>query len=138
MKTLLFMIMAAVCLTITAHAQLGLTLAQCRAKFGKGTDGAGIAIFWDRHGLKMSVDNSEDPVTHVSYTSRHPLPMAQLWNENLPGGEWIIDPNFTPWMDKADPFPAIVHMQRWINNGASVSAEEIFVSPVYNLEIQMH
>jgi hypothetical protein len=138
MKTLLFLIMVAVCLTITAHAQLGLTLAQCEAKFGKAVYNHG-GIYWDRNGFKMSVEDGEvwAGIVSVSYTSRHPLPFKQLWNENSPGGEFVVVPGFTPWVDRTYSSSPTFHIHSWVSKGMGLQfAEETFAGGWYKLVIE--
>jgi hypothetical protein len=99
----------------TAHAQVGLTVAQCEAKSGKAQSNHGVTQ-WNRNGFTMSRQDGEDgePIKHILYVgnSRYPLPIGQILNENFPEK----DPSF------------VFHRRSWVSE---VSGEH------YCLEIEM-
>jgi len=82
----------------TAHAQVGLTVAQCEAKLGKADVNHGTAPHWSRHAFGReftmsvfgdgdSVDgNDGKPIKHIAYISndRYPLPIGKILAENFP------------------------------------------------------
>jgi hypothetical protein len=94
MKTLLFMILAAVCLTMTANAQIGWNLKQCKAHYGEGTSHRGGYNFKINKDLEVFVESndgldSDEVISRVTYSSKHPLNVQELLQENtLPGMFW--------------------------------------------------
>jgi hypothetical protein len=100
MKTIIFMILAAVGLAETAHGQVGLTLSECEDKFGKGQPNHG-GIEWNNVcGLKMSIGEPEndDPITMVFFTGKHisATTVNQILDYNAPDITWMITDRIGP------------------------------------------
>ena len=138
MKIILLSLIAFAGIANAAHAQIGLTLAQCEAKFGKvGYNHGGC--YWNRNGFKMEFGEGDtEPFEHMSYSSKHPLPIAQIWDENFPGGEFVTVSGFTPYVDHPSGFGPVSHVHRWVSKGMGlVFANEDFANGWYSLEIEM-
>jgi hypothetical protein len=104
---------------------LDMTLAQLEAKFGKRHQDHGD-LYWDMHGLKMSVVMDGDSVIRIVYTSKDPIPAAtikQLLAESVPGITWINTDNEQGVSPPSSPFA----IHSWRSKGMALffAAEDV-------------